>query len=332
MDDTAFSDGFTGPNWPKDEPTRSWMAEVAALSLDHAMVEVVVTGGAAGGARAEARIRPEASGWTLDNRLTTCPAAGDQVIHIQRQDDTRTLIATGRVWRDTRDQAHGVAIHDAVLVFGSALMGALKDAGILVEGRMRRPGRGERFAAGHLLGRTESPVASILPAVMKNSQNHRAEMLFKHLGYRDSGAGAFASGGSAVSAILERERVPLGKAVLADGSGLSRDNRVTARGLVAVLQAMAGRPDFDRILDLFPEGGEASTTLSRRLRDLGSRVKAKTGTLSTVVALSGYVRSEDGRWIAFSFLANAPAAGQVGNMRSLCDDLVRALARVRLRP
>jgi D-alanyl-D-alanine carboxypeptidase/D-alanyl-D-alanine-endopeptidase (penicillin-binding protein 4) len=90
-----------------------------------------------------------------------------------------------------------------------------------------------------------------------------------------------------------------------DGSGLSRYNQFSPRSVVQVLWRLYLRPDRERILSIFPAGGQ-SGTIAQRYGDRSSRpyVFAKTGTLRNVHALSGYVRTRSGRWLIFSFMLN----------------------------
>jgi D-alanyl-D-alanine carboxypeptidase/D-alanyl-D-alanine-endopeptidase (penicillin-binding protein 4) len=330
VDDRAFDDARIGPNWPKDELTLEYMAEVSALSLDFGMVKVVVTGVGDQGDAAFARVSPSDCGWTLESRLKTCSNAKDQVIHIARRDQDRVLVATGKVWTRTEAQPHSISISDSAMVFGSVLLQELIDAGIQIDGVLRRPSAEQNLLGGHRLTAKETPIEESLKEILKSSQNHCAEMLFKHLGYLEKGSGNFGAAGHAVRLHLEKAGIPLGKAVVADGSGLSRDDRVSATMLAKILQTLGTRTDFGEFIELLPSGGESGSTLSRRLKDLGTKVRAKTGTLSTVVALSGFVQDSNGEWIVFSILTNAQKRGSTGAMRDLCDELVRTLSRAKL--
>jgi D-alanyl-D-alanine carboxypeptidase/D-alanyl-D-alanine-endopeptidase (penicillin-binding protein 4) len=331
LDDRSFGGGFTGPNWPKDEPTRAYMAEVNALSLDYGMMSVRVTGGASVSERPRVVLEPASSGWTLDSRLSTCEASKDQLVHVVRRDKDRVIQVTGKVWKNTNDQPHAFAIHDSAEVFGHVLKQSLQDAGVQLDGRVRRPESDQEFVGGRRLAFVETPHTSAYPPILKRSQNHCAEMLFKHLGVSDSGAGTFAASGEQLTRLLQGAQVRTSGLVAADGSGLSRDNRVAPITIVDILTILAARDDFADYREWLPHGGEASSTLSRRLQDVGQKVRAKTGTLSTVVALSGYVETMDGSLVAFSVLTNASDRGRTAKMRDLCDDLVRSLSRMKMK-
>jgi D-alanyl-D-alanine carboxypeptidase/D-alanyl-D-alanine-endopeptidase (penicillin-binding protein 4) len=143
------------------------------------------------------------------------------------------------------------------------------------------------------------------------------------------GDGSFAGGCRALGDALAQLAGPLpDELAIADGSGLSRDNRVTAEFLVAVLEAMLRSAHGALFLDSLASGG-VDGTLDRRFRDapLRGRVRAKTGTLDRVTALSGIVRDAGDRLQAFSILMNVdarpPVAGRV--LRAWQDRIVAAI-------
>jgi D-alanyl-D-alanine carboxypeptidase/D-alanyl-D-alanine-endopeptidase (penicillin-binding protein 4) len=88
----------------------------------------------------------------------------------------------------------------------------------------------------------------------------------------------------------------------ADGSGLSRYNLFTPMDFVWMLDKMIGEFGMERIQAVFPTTGKG--TLSTFLADRPGKVFAKTGTLSGVIALSGYVQARSGKWLVFSFMVN----------------------------
>jgi D-alanyl-D-alanine carboxypeptidase/D-alanyl-D-alanine-endopeptidase (penicillin-binding protein 4) len=117
---------------------------------------------------------------------------------------------------------------------------------------------------------------------------------------------------------------------LADGSGVSRYNLVTARQIVALLAYMPSRTDlFPTYLDALPVAG-VDGTLEERMRGTAAagRARAKTGTLNGVTALSGYVPSAEGERLAFSLMVEF-YTGSAAPRRAVQDSIVAALARFR---
>jgi len=111
-----------------------------------------------------------------------------------------------------------------------------------------------------------------------------------------------------------------------DGSGLSAYNLVTPRALVRILQYMERGANAVTYRDALAEPGEEESTLERRLMDLGGRLFAKTGTISNVNSLSGYLVRVDGTEVIFSILSNGSGL-PASRVRAAIDDVVRILAR-----
>jgi D-alanyl-D-alanine carboxypeptidase/D-alanyl-D-alanine-endopeptidase (penicillin-binding protein 4) len=188
--------------------------------------------------------------------------------------------------------------HAAALLFRKALT----EAGVRVVGPAvtgAAPVEAEAFPIASLLSQ---PLASILRFMDYESDNFTAEILLKQLGTLESGRGTTASGALAVRGILGDYGVPLDGVRIADGSGLSRLNRLTASMLVQMLRSAWTSPDFrDSFFSSLPVAARSGTLERRMIRTAAAgRVRAKTGTTRESSALSGVVK---GRY-AFSILQN----------------------------
>ncbi|MFP4635404.1 MAG: D-alanyl-D-alanine carboxypeptidase/D-alanyl-D-alanine-endopeptidase [Nitriliruptoraceae bacterium] len=156
------------------------------------------------------------------------------------------------------------------------------------------------------LARVESPPLSrLLAFALQESDNQLADALFLATGRARTGVGSFVTGDRAVRQTLERFGVDHDGAVFADGSGLSRDDRVTARLLVEVEQALERSRHAGLWHGLKAITGE-SGTLSRRLRGTiaEGRFSGKTGTLRDVTGLVGTIGGDGGRTYHLAVLAN----------------------------
>jgi D-alanyl-D-alanine carboxypeptidase/D-alanyl-D-alanine-endopeptidase (penicillin-binding protein 4) len=111
-----------------------------------------------------------------------------------------------------------------------------------------------------------------------------------------------------------------------DGSGLSAYNLVTPRALVRILQYMQRGTNASTYRAAMAQPGEEDSTLERRLMDLQGRLFAKTGTISNVNSLSGYLVRDDGTDVIFSILSNGSGL-PASSVRTAIDDVVRVLAR-----
>jgi D-alanyl-D-alanine carboxypeptidase/D-alanyl-D-alanine-endopeptidase (penicillin-binding protein 4) len=179
---------------------------------------------------------------------------------------------------------------------------ALAEAGVRVAGPARRgaaPLDGEAYPIASLLS---PPLTSILKYMDYESDNFTAEILLKQLGTLESGQGTTAAGALAVRSILAEYGVPLSGVRIADGSGLSRLNRLTATTLVHMLRSAWASPDLrDTFVSSLPVAARSGTLERRMIRTAAAgRVRAKTGTTRESSALSGIVK---GRY-AFSILQN----------------------------
>jgi D-alanyl-D-alanine carboxypeptidase/D-alanyl-D-alanine-endopeptidase (penicillin-binding protein 4) len=318
VDDSAFDQELTGPEWPNDPRTTWYVAQCAALSLDDGCAQVMVTPGTIG-KPAALEIVPDVGHVTLKSSVKTSQGK-DCGLRFERPEGSNEIAVTGTFGRSASPQKHAVAIHDPAMHFGRALECALERAGIRVAGAVRRATPEER-TGGEVLLRYGTPVSRILPAMLKESLNTRAEMLAKHLGWASGFGGTFGGGASAVRKALAGAGIDDSKLVLADGSGLSRKNRLTAASLHQVLVALHRHPAGPEFRESLAEPGEEGT-LRRRFTGLSGRVFAKTGTLNGVSALSGYVLTKSEKWIVFSMLMNGPDE----NTRKLQDSTVELLA------
>jgi D-alanyl-D-alanine carboxypeptidase/D-alanyl-D-alanine-endopeptidase (penicillin-binding protein 4) len=183
-------------------------------------------------------------------------------------------------------------------------------------------------AGARVLGEVLSPpVAGIVEQMLAGSDNVVAEALARQVAIAKAMPASFSGGAQATHSALAELGLPMTQGTgLVDGSGLSRDNRVTANHLVAVLTLAASpdRPQLRSVLSGLAVAGY-SGTLDDRGRAGRGVVRAKTGTLTGVSALVGYVVDADGRLLAFAVIANG-TPGQFPGEAAL-DRLAERLSR-----
>jgi D-alanyl-D-alanine carboxypeptidase/D-alanyl-D-alanine-endopeptidase (penicillin-binding protein 4) len=199
--------------------------------------------------------------------------------------------------------------------------GLLRDAGVSVAGE---PGEGTAPPGLPTLARLESlPVAAIVGEMLRESDNLAAELLLKEIGRTRLGQGTTAAGARVVGEVLAARGVPLDGVVLRDGSGLDRGDRATCAALMATLAA-AG--PTGPVADGLAVAGRTGT-LARRFagNPAAGRLRAKTGSLDGVAALSGFVTAADGTTLGFAFVANGLPTGSAAGL-GLWERLGAALA------
>jgi len=206
-------------------------------------------------------------------------------------------------------------------VTGLLFKALLARADISLQGEVR-PGHAP--AGSRLLAwRDSAPLAVLLRDVGKRSNNLYAEQILKSLSPGEphsTGGGIEAVRGWLDGIGIAREGVHL-----ADGSGLSTENRATALDLARALRAGARNPGTGpEFRSSFAVAG-MDGTLEKRLVDLRGKVRGKTGYLTGVSALSGWASTRDGTEVFFAVLANK-IGPDPARAKSLQDRIVRAIA------
>lgn len=235
-----------------------------------------------------------------------------------RYDDVRTIEAwparylsqgqvaplSALVVDDAWTAGSGPGATDPALHAATVLTALLEDRGVTIAGA---PKSGVAPAGAAPLTEFDSaPIAETVDEGLRFSDNTTMEMLVKEIGLVESGTGSTRAGLDAISEWMAASGIPTDGVVLDDGSGLSEKNRVTCALISEVLQ----RDGSDGALaaGLARPGQEG--TLDDRFQEasLRDRLRAKTGTLRPVTALSGWLDTTAGTDLAFSFIQNRPGA------------------------
>ncbi|WP_406010338.1 D-alanyl-D-alanine carboxypeptidase/D-alanyl-D-alanine-endopeptidase [Streptomyces sp. NBC_00637] len=212
----------------------------------------------------------------------------------------------------------GHAVQDPSIDAGQVFARQLTAAGVTVDGTVTRAtaGPGAVPVARH----RSAPLAEIVHKMIKVSDNDIAETLLRMTALGAGRPATFEGGTKVVRQVLSlRYGVSLDHFEMHDGSGLSRADRIPAATLAEILELLTQprySPTLGSILDGLPVSGEAGSTLGPewgRFDDVNSKcavgkVRAKTGTLTGAIALSGLTRGKDGKWKVFSFIENNSTA------------------------
>ncbi|MFE9010844.1 D-alanyl-D-alanine carboxypeptidase/D-alanyl-D-alanine endopeptidase [Streptomyces cyaneofuscatus] len=239
---------------------------------------------------------------------------------------TALMVDEGRL--DDTDRGPATRSDDPAGDAARAFATQLKKAGVQVTGaprEARAPGKA-RTVATH----RSAPLTALVERTLTNSDNDIAEALARQTAIAKGESADFAGARRAVTTELKKLQVPTAGARLADGSGLDREGRVTPALLTTLLARAADpeRPGLRPVLTGLPVAGFTGT-LSTRYQDgtdttgATGLIRAKTGTLSGVNALSGTVVDPQGRLLAFAFLAAGSTAP--GDAEAALDTLAAAL-------
>lgn len=318
VDASRFDSVMLHPAWELGDVDFAYAAPVAAFAIAEGTVMVELAPGAAPGEPALARIVGPAGRMHVVNALVTDTAGARRRISPERRPGSDTLRLAGRIPFGMAPDTVAYAVGDPVGLAALALLDALGRRGIAVDGGARvvydaaeartlRPADGAPVAAW-----TSPPMAEIVAAILKPSQNWIAEMVLKTLGAERTGQGSWPAG-LAVERRYLQEVAGIDSTAfsLSDGSGLSVQNLLAPTAVVRLLDHARRQPWGPVYRAAQAEPGGEDSTLENRLPGLEGRLFAKTGTITNVNALSGYLTTRSGRELIFSIMTNAtgrPAA------------------------
>jgi len=328
LDDTWFDGERLAPGFEQEVSDRAYTAPTGALSLNANAVGVYLRASAPG-ARAVVELEPPSDYFEVVNAAVGASSRARRASVSSSWTGTQQRITVRGTVPVAGEWAVWKRIDHPPMYFGFTFKRVLEMHGIRVRGKPRLGAAPER---SRLLYVAQSETFDlILKRMNKYSSNFVAEQLLKTLGAELKGPpGSTANGVAVAEEFLEREvGIPRGSYILRNGSGLNDTNRFTPRQLAQLLQVMWDR--FPLAPEYLSSVGIAGKDGTLRYRFEGSeavgRLRAKTGTLENVSALSGYVQSVGGERFAFSVMVN-DYAGRSGPVVQGIDALGAAVAAV----
>jgi D-alanyl-D-alanine carboxypeptidase/D-alanyl-D-alanine-endopeptidase (penicillin-binding protein 4) len=300
--------------------------EISALTIgsgnDHlaGTVRVHVTPGASEGDPAEIKLVPENDYVTIENTATTGSSTD---VSINRDEHSNTIRVSGTVAAGSTGTFGTRSVIEPTELVAAVLADSFEDEGITVNGDLRF---GESTPQGleTLASHQSAPLSELSADLMKPSNNAYAEAFFKAVGYANTGEGSFAAGEEGVYAAIEQYGVNTEPIRQVDGSGMSRFDEVTPDMVTDLLIGAKDAAWYDSWYASFPVACTDGTLASRMCdTPADGNVRAKSGTLTSVSALSGYATDADGREVVFSIVFNDHLASSV---KSLEDQIAVAIA------
>jgi len=333
-DETYFTGPQYGSGWEWEDLQWWYGAEVSALTVNDNALDLFVKPGLDVGSPATITTGPPDPLLTITNRVTTAPKGSRRDLTIHRGLGENVLNISGSIALDDSGYSAAVGISHPALLFVYLLRASLAQKGVIVTGKSRTTGpvnhtllntagasftidgNGSSSSAKPALveiATMQSPPLSLIAAeTMKVSQNLYTELILRTLGKVISPPVSSIPGNSSENAGIEVVKAFLKEAginpealVLTDGSGLSRNDMVTADATLALLTYMIRRPQANAFREALPIAG-VDGTLRNRFRGTAaeSNVRAKTGSLSSAASLSGYLTTAAGENLVFSIMVN----------------------------
>lgn len=367
-DDTFFAFERFGEGWSQDDLMWEYGAPVSALTLNDNVIFINVLPGGTIGDRAFVKFDPDSAYYEVDNRITTVAAgSGPRKVSMDRQVGSHELMLWGTIPLDDTGDSEGLAIEDPADFAAQVFRGMLEKRGVTVRGKQRvnhfylaslgvpAPTAVVATASGAsaataskgggadlptplkpiepqrtvLASRDSGPIADDLRVINKISQNLHAEITLRLLGHERGTAPTLEASLEVLKQVLASAGIAPEEYAFYDGSGLSRQNLVSPRAVVKLLQfadspitAATWRDAFRSTLPVAGEDG----SLAERFKGAAaqSHVWAKTGTLGHVNALSGYAQTVAGEPLAFSILCNNHKLTSKGAAK-IMDQIVEAI-------
>lgn len=338
-DDTRYVCQPHATGWSVDDLKWGYGAPISALSFNDNLVTMLVLPGRAAGRRARVVFKPGVPYFNFSNLTRTMPTRTvAQRLDLDRQPGSKKLMLWGQISIRSRGRSIEVAVDNPALFAATALRERLEALGVEVSGetraRHRRPhevpdlkgGTRREYEPPTGLAMIQSmPLAANLPVINKVSQNLHAEMLLREVGYVRRGVGSFEAGLEEMKSFLLEAGIRRWQFRMRDASGLSRQNLISPEATVRLLAHMADSEHGDLYRSTLAIAGEDGTLDWRFSRGpVRGKIQAKTGTLSGVIALSGYARTQDERDLAFAIYVNNSSAPN-SYVRRLVDGVAEAI-------
>lgn len=317
VDNSYFNDNLLGAGWHWDDVDHCFSAPVDAFSFNNNCIALTISPGAGTDSPAKIEIEPKTTYVTVLPTVRTGNQNSPAEIHAAYANNSNTILLSGTIPLKHEDMIKYVAAKNPAEFGAFVFKEILMRKGIEVNGKIycTRDGcsqikgletsladtKGSSFST--LAVYTSPKLSEIIKVINKLSNNLYTENLFLTIAKAKKKEGNAQEAALAVREILTHVGVNLEGFSMADGSGLSRFNLITPRQTTQLLKVMAQNPYFDVFYNSLA-APDTEGTLKSWSRGGAVSIRAKTGTMTHVRNLSGYVRTKDGELLAFSFLCN----------------------------
>lgn len=314
-DDTYFDHDRLGEAWSWDYEQDYYSAQISGLTIapntdyDSGTVIVRVAPGEHAGDKARVKVVPDNDYVHIKSTATTGSSGSDDTVSVERRHGNNTIDVTGSIPVGADAEQHWSTVWEPTRLVASIFRDALRRHGVRVTSAHTRyaatPAHADTIATHRSM-----TLGKLLVPWLKLSNNMHAEHVTKTIGAETSGHGTWNAGLDAIMADLAKLGVDTDTIRMVDGSGLSRKDLLTAHQIDTLLLAAKKKPWFKTWYDALPIAGNPKRfvggTLRDRMRDTpaANNMHAKTGSLTAVTGLSGYVTDGAGDPLVFSMLSN----------------------------
>lgn len=321
-DESYFATSGLGASWSWEDLQFYYGAPVSALTINDNVVTFTVKPATRDGLPPIITVQPKTAYVKIVNNAKTGSGKdGKTHIGINRPLGSNAVEFFGNIPKTAKEMVEEVAIPDPASFAATLLKEVLIRRGIRVTGTIRRYDATTRIKEpfdetklSELAFIESQPLSVLLKVINKESQNLHTEIMLRQLGelrgtpreLDDYGrpTSSESRGIAVLKQFLTKAGVDISTLSLRDGSGLARQDLISPRSTSQLLLFMSKHPQFAVYRESLPVAGDG--TLRRRMKGTPAegKVQAKTGSLSFVRSLSGYVTTKKGQMLIFSFMGN----------------------------
>jgi D-alanyl-D-alanine carboxypeptidase/D-alanyl-D-alanine-endopeptidase (penicillin-binding protein 4) len=313
-DESYFVGPKLGSGWNWEDLTWYYGAEVTPLTANDNALDLFVKPGAAVGQPAVITTGPPDPLLKIVNNVTTSAKGVRREISIQRGLGENTITISGTIPLEDRGYTGGIGISHPALLFVYMLRSSLAQKRVVITGTSRTRDAADQYQ--NEIATLQSPPFSVIAAqTLKPSQNLYTELILRTLGKvtppppttipSTLPQSSEELGLEAVKSFLKTVGIRPESLVLDDGSGLSRNDMITADASVQLLTFMSKHRYANVFRDALPIAGVDGTLRNRfKATPAENNLRAKTGSLSSAASLGGYMTTAAGEKLAFSIMVN----------------------------
>lgn len=312
--------------WEMGDLREGFAPSVDGVGYNSNVCHVAIGPGTSEGEVASVIIDPPFAPITVHNGVVTASAGNESWVEFNVTPCRDELEISGVMARGDDPQYIWFPIQNPALYFGLAFREALGRKGITVSGQVH-VARDIATCSILLLDFMSPPLIDIASVTNKESDNYLAEYLLSAAGKKTFGEGSTDAGLRAIQKFSRELGIHRDQVSLQDGCGLSRQNIVSAVANVKLLSKMAKSESANSFEASLSQSGVDGTIGGRLSTDgMMGRVRGKTGTMTNVSSLAGYIALDNGKKIAFAIICNNYRCSR-NFVRNIQDNLVRAVFR-----
>jgi D-alanyl-D-alanine carboxypeptidase/D-alanyl-D-alanine-endopeptidase (penicillin-binding protein 4) len=319
LDDAALGGRNSGPGWMWDELNICYASPITSIMINHNCVNYTLT------SSAELKPKTAIDAVNIINQATVsdddpknCPLDLTTIGH-------NDYVLTGCIPKNTKQIDLSIALSDPERYARELIQQALKNNQITFKGEIIEGAtpEGSKIVSTHF----SKPLSDLIRDMLKNSDNQIAGILLKTIGahYYHKPTNWEKSVEALKTILAQGTKIDLNNSVIVDGSGVSRYNLITPDQISTLLNTVFHDKKITKpYIESLPVAGKDGT-LQDRMKDLKGKVYAKTGSMTGVESLSGYIQTKHHSVLSFVILMNNFSMTE-NQAREFEDKIVEQLA------